>query len=217
MNGLSKSTEVVAPIAQSGQMSANGISLLDLAKINEEIKAVVELSRSIGLGAINAGLISNKCNAGNGSRGFGVATSELRQFSGKLENLMHKMEAAVFREIGEAATLQRLLSRRNALAMAEEKSEQCGVLTAKVVNMDVQIARGRASQMAWRRSLLSMLKNAEQISKGGFVTARVARLEAVGGGSLATTMTMAVSGVEDRVAGALEIIRKLTLEMERRT
>jgi len=194
--------------ANTGLIPAQGISLQDLAGINEDIKAVVELSRSIGLGAINAGLISNKCNSGSGSSGFAVAAMELRQFSGRLEALMHMMEEAVFQEIAAAATRQKLTRRRNELAKAESKSGR-GALLGLVANLNSAIMLDQGAQSSWWKALLSMLRRAEQIAKSGHVTARVARLEAVGGGGLATTMTMATSGIEERVLQALEIVRKL--------
>ena len=187
---------------------SQGISLQDLARLNEEIKAVVELSRGIGLGAINAGLISNKCNAGSGSRGFGVATAELRQFSGRLEEVMHKMAEAIFREISEAATLQKLNRRCKALADAEKESG-ANALSVQIASLNAEIAHGLNEQGSWREGLLALLLRAEQFARGGHITARMARLEAVDGGGLATTMTMAAANIEDLVLQALEIVKKL--------
>lgn len=198
--------------ANALRAAAQGISLQDLAHINEDIKSVVELSRSIGLGAINAGLIAHKCNSGSGARGFGVAATELRLFSNKLEAVMHTMEEAVFREIGAAARLRKLVRRRNALAAAENKSA-CGMLFDHIADLDAEILHGRGEQANWRKELLAMLRCAELNAKSGHVNARVARLEAVSGGSLAATMTMAAAGIEEQVLQVLGIVKKLFLQV----
>lgn len=187
---------------------AGVFSLQSLAMLNEEIKAVVGLSRSIGLGAINAGLISNKCNSGSGSRGFGIAAEELRQFSRKQEEVMHMMEEAVFREIAAAASLQKLVRRRNGLAAAESESGG-SALSARIARVDEAIRLGRCEQDEWRMSLLALLRRSEQSAKGGHVTARVARMEAVSGGAQAATMTMAAAGIEEQVLQAMDIVRNL--------
>ncbi|HZW26056.1 MAG TPA: hypothetical protein VFF26_11280 [Gallionella sp.] len=190
-------------------------SLQSLAMLNEDIKAVVELSRGIGLGAINAGLISNKCNSGSGSRGFGIAAEELRQFSRKQEEVMHMMEEAVFREIAAAAALQKLVRRRNGLAAAERESESgSAALSARIARVDEAIRQGRLEQDEWRRSLLALLRRSEQSAKGGHVTARVARMEAVSGGGQAATMTMAAAGIEEQVLQAMDIVRRLISQVK---
>lgn len=191
---------------------AGMFSLQSLAMLNEEIKAVVGLSRGIGLGAINAGLISNKCNSGSGSRGFGIAAEELRQFSRKQEEVMHMMEEAVFREIAAAATLQKLVRRRNGLAAAESESGG-SALSVRIARVDEAIRLGRQEQDEWRRNLLALLRRSEQSAKGGHVTARVARMEAVSGGAQAVTMTMAAAGIEEQVLQAMDIVRNLILQV----
>lgn len=194
------------------QMPVQLISLQKLAVINEDVKVVAQLARSIGLGALNAGLISNKCDAGSGSRGYGVAAVELRRFSAKLEGLLLTMAGEVFRQVGAAAALLNLFRRRNALCTVQSGSGRIA-LSSVVSGMDAEIARQLYLQGEWRKKFLLQLRRAEQISREGHITGRLARLEAVGGGSLAVSMSMAASGIEEQVLCVLEIVSRIVQQV----
>lgn len=192
-------------------MSA-GDRLRQISQANEKLKDVLRLSYQVGLGAINASLLARR--AGTASQGFRVAAAELGNFSHKMDEVMAIVETAIFEAVNAAAGLQKMVRRQQLLLLASKDSTREWEL-AWVDASGRNLARNVQSIETGQMQLLVFLNRARVQSSTGRVTARLARLEAVHGGSLAAAMGEAVLVIEETVTQIAEILRELTRQFEK--
>ncbi|MFA5242752.1 MAG: methyl-accepting chemotaxis protein [Sulfuricella sp.] len=183
-----------------------------VVRINEEIKKVVRISSEVNLVALNAMLTAKR--SGEKSRGFGVVSSELRVFSGKLEHFMTDLEAPIFELLkGVAQRLkQARVQRHFALAMLGGDSAK-RLLTPVVARKGAELAAGgEMVKRDWKR--LSMLLNrALQLCEMGGALSRSAKIEAVYGGDMTASLKQVSNQIEQTVESILTIIKALRSEM----
>lgn len=191
-------------------MSA-GDRLRQISRANERLKDVLRLSYQVGLGAINASLLARR--AGTASQGFRVAATELGNFSRKMDEVMAVVETAIFDAVNAAAGLQKMVRRQQLLLVASKDSTREREL-AWAVAYGQSFASNVQRVETGRMQLLVFLNRARVQSSTGRVTARLARLEAVHGGSLAPVMGEAVVVIEETVTQIVEILRELIRQFE---
>lgn len=183
-----------------------------VVRINEEIKKVVRISSEVNLVALNAMLTAKR--SGEKSRGFGVVSSELRVFSGKLEHFMTDLEAPVFELLkGVAQLLKQARVQRNfTLAMRGSESAK-RLLTPVMMRKEAELAVGREKvKRDWMR--LSMLLNrALQLCEMGGALSRSAKIEAVYGGDMTASLKQVSNQIEQTVESILDIIKTLRAEL----
>lgn len=183
-----------------------------VVRINEEIKKVVRISSEVNLVALNAMLTAKR--SGEKSRGFGVVSSELRVFSGKLEHFMTDLEAPIFELLkGVAQRLkQARVQRHFALAMLGGDSAK-RLLAPVVARKGAELAAGgEMVKRDWKR--LSMLLNrALQLCEMGGALSRSAKIEAVYGGDMTASLKQVSNQIEQTVESILAIIKALRSEM----
>ena len=183
-----------------------------VVRINEEIKKVVRISSEGNLVALNAMLTAKR--SGEKSRGFGVVSSELRVFSGKLEHFMTDLEAPIFELLkGVAQRLkQARVQRHFALAMLGGDSAK-RLLAPVVARKGAELAAGgEMVKRDWKR--LSMLLNrALQLCEMGGALSRSAKIEAVYGGDMTASLKQVSNQIEQTVESILAIIKALRSEM----
>jgi len=202
----------MAELKGSTEAMSAGDRLRQMSQINERLKDVLSLSYQVGLGAVNASLLARR--AGTASQGFRVATAELGNFSRKMDEVMAIIETAIFEAVNATAGLQKI-SHRQELFQAAVKYSTREREIAWVAASGRKLARNVQSIETARMQLLVYLNRARVQSGVGRVTARLARLEAVHGGSLAQAMGNAVLVIEETVTLIVEIIRELTRQFEK--
>lgn len=183
-----------------------------VVRINEEIKKVVRISSEVNLVALNAMLTAKR--SGEKSRGFGVVSSELRVFSGKLEHFMTDLEAPVFELLNGVAQLlkQARVQRHFTLAMRGSDSAK-RLLAPVMMRKEAELAVGREKvKRDWMR--LSMLLNrALQLCETGGALSRSAKIEAVYGGDMTASLKQVSNQIEQTVESILDIIKTLRAEL----
>lgn len=188
--------------------------LRSISQINERVKLVVTMSRQINIGAINARLLARK--SGSGSMGFRVAAAELGVFSQQLDNVMQAMEQTIQERLAATAFYLKLNKRRVLLVSASESNEdKC--LQVSIDKLTQQVYKVASRVEGGRPLLLAQWARANDLSQSGRVIGRLARLESVYGGTLASAMSSAVLTIEDIVMEIMAILRDLEMQLKGET
>jgi hypothetical protein len=182
-------------------------ALREMTRANEQLKGVRTMSRQVKLGAINARLLARQ--AGTASQGYRVAAAELGEFSRSLDQLLAGMEGTIFDAVKHTADLQNLQHRYQLFAKTSRTAN------SEHIRNCIASAQGRAAhcdEAIQERLflLLNQLIRAEQLAMTGRTVARLARLEAVQGATLAPAMTHAVAEIEATVVRIVDITRELS-------
>lgn len=119
-----------------------------IARINDQVKAVVAVSRSMNLIAINAMLTAKQ--AGERARGFTVVAGEMRVFSRQLDASMEVLHTAISRLVHDVAFLRKEQRQLRYLAVARDMTPANRSLLGPAVE-DARVVRGKPVRRAWRR------------------------------------------------------------------
>ncbi len=162
--------------------------------LNEEIKAVVDISRGLGLEAINAMLVSRR--AGESVKGFGVVSTELRAFSGRLATMMASLSADIAGLVQGVADLSREDRQYRALAEAHKTCDDCRGLEAALTRFNsARVRAATDNRQAWARAHLGLLRSLK-LCDNGRALARGAKIEAVYGGNMSGELGQAGLAIE---------------------
>lgn len=190
-----------------------GDCLRRTARINEEIKQVVRISTGINLTAVNAMLVAKR--AGERSRGYGVVSGELRNFSSKLEANMAGTTAMVCGMVRDVAFL---LDQRRSLRQMDRAvgmSERTAGLLGDAMGRKARtVAETRMKLQGLGNTLARQVDGSMRLCRTGSTLARSARIEAVYGGDMAATLEQVSREVEDRMAELLETLKSLDTEVQ---
>lgn len=183
-----------------------------VVRINEEIKKVMRISSEVNLVALNAMLTAKR--SGEKSRGFGVVSSELRVFSGKLEHFMSDLEAPIFELLkGVAQFLKQARVQRHFIVAMRGGEKAKRLLTPILARKEAELtASGEIVKRDWRR-LTMLLKRALQLCETGGALSRSAKIEAVYGGDMTASLKQVSNQIEQTVESILAIIKALRTEM----
>ena len=165
-----------------------------MVKINEEIKKVVNLSYGMSLVATNAMLVSKR--AGERSRGFGVVSSELRMFSGKLRETMNGLGLRIFDLINDVAAIQKQSHERDHLQRAIDQNDKMNEFMGDCfVRKEEVLLRISQSMEKDQDQLLSQVRRTLQLCDMGTSLARSAKIESVYGGDMSGTLKQVASQI----------------------
>lgn len=183
-----------------------------VVRINEEIKKVVRISSEVNLVALNAMLTAKR--SGEKSRGFGVVSSELRVFSGKLEHFMTDLEAPIFELLkGVAQLLKQARIQRHFAASLRGGDNARRLLAPVLARKEAELAAGgEMVKRNWRR-LSILLSRALQLCETGGALSRSAKIEAVYGGDMTASLKQVSNQIEQTVESILSIIKALRTEI----
>lgn len=189
--------------------SSQALSLDWMVQVNEEIKQVTNLSFGVNLVALNAMLVSKR--AGERSRGFGVVSSELRMFSGKLREAMSGLGLRIFDLVNEVAAMQKQSHERDHLQRAMGQGEKvCEFMGASFARKEEVLLQLTQSMAADRDHLLRQVRRTLQLCGMGTALARSAKIESVYGGDMSDTLKQVSSQIEGTIEEILGIL--ITLE-----
>jgi len=183
-----------------------------VVKINEEIKKVMRISSEVNLVALNAMLTAKR--SGEKSRGFGVVSSELRVFSGKLEHFMIDLKGPIFELLkGVAQLLRQARVQRHFVAAMCGGEKAKRLLTPLLARKEAELAASsEIVKRDWRR-LTMLLKRALQLCETGGALSRSAKIEAVYGGDMTASLKQVSNQIERTVESILSILKALRTEM----
>lgn len=188
--------------------------LRQVSRANEKMKTIVSLARHVDSRSINARLLARQ--AGTASQGFRVAAAELGAFSREMDSRMMIMETVIARAVNAAAEMRKLV-RRQQLFQAAAGDAVEGRIRNCVAAAAANVVHLAQESEANRRHLLMELGHAGRLGDTGRVVGRLARLEAVYGGSLAKVMAEAIADIEGTVAYMVDTMRELTRHLESMT
>ena len=190
---------------------SRALSLDWMVQVNEEIKKVTSLSFGVNMVALNAMLVSKR--AGDRSRGFGVVSSELRIFSGKLRDVMNGLGLRIFDLINDVAAMQKQSHERDhmnrAMGQGDKIREFMGASIARKEMHLVQIIQAMEKD---RDHLLLQVRRTLQLSDMGTSLARSAKIESVYAGDMSDTLKQ----VANQIEGIVEEILGILIALEAR-
>lgn len=190
-----------------------GDQLRRTARINEEIKQVVRISTGINLTAVNAMLVAKR--AGERSRGYGVVSGELRNFSSKLEDSMAATTALVCGMVRDVAFLLNQSRSQRQIDRAVGASERAAAHLGDAIARKARIAsESRMKLQGLGHTLARQVHGSMRLCRTGSTLARSARIEAVYGGDMATTLGQVSREVEDRMVELLETLKSLDADVQ---
>jgi len=184
-------------------------SLHRVVKANEDIKKVIRISSGVNLVALNAMLIAKR--SGERSRGFAVVSSELRLFSRNLDAAMNGLGELIFSLVRDAAAMQRQRQQHShfmAVMKANKSVRKWAEPTLARVEARMGVVEEEISQ-DWHRLRLQ-LNRVLQLCESGRSLSRSAKIEAVYGGDMSTTLKQVASQIEgtvDEIFSTLKLLR----------
>ena len=187
-----------------------------IAKINEEIKRIIELAEEISLAATNAILIARQ--AGSNAVGFSVVARELRMFSDKIAVAMQALSELIYQQVVITATKQKRLRNVIKLNQASEHNESAKILleTARV-SCQKEISEMETAISGILKSLRIAMKRTVKQCASGMVIARSAEIESAHGGEMTVELRQVARSVEDVVHNITIRIKQLEIELTKIT
>ncbi len=185
-----------------------GVDLLQIVRINEEIKRVVGVSFKINIMALNAIFLAKR--AGTAALGFGVLSNELRVFSQDLRTCMESLTGLIHDCVGEVSIVlqdirfTRLLGEAASIA---PQSAAPAILAQRYAENETHA--GKLAKL--RNQLKRALEDAFQMVELGGVLAKSAKIEAAYGQSFAVPLAQVsgeFDGVVEEIRGSLESLRR---------
>lgn len=183
---------------------SNDLALI--VRINEDIKSVVKLARSINLLALNAILLSRR--AGNVALGFGVISDELRLFSKTLTQTMQTLMQLSYASVQTVSLHQRHIRMNKLMTLASQQ------IAASDFRVDVQHSVER--ELLLRRNIIhtyeglrSLLGEAEDASRFGSVISRSLKIEATYGGNFSNMLAQIALDFGRYIDAIPEILNRL--------
>lgn len=190
--------------------AARASDLCRMVRINEEIKKVMGITDEVNLTALNAKFMAHK--SGGKAVGFGVVSTELRQFSKKLEHHMAVLEKLVFGMVSRAAYVGKQARLQGFL---EKAGRQCSdarlrrrleeVIKPKQDELDKIHFVVQRDYIGLRMEVARALK----LGRMGSTFAQRAKVEAVYGSELALALTQVSNQVEAAVQRTVDILKNI--------
>ncbi len=179
-----------------------------MVQVNEEIKKVTNLSFGVNLIALNAMLVSKR--AGERSRGFGVVSSELRVFSGKIREAMNGLGQRIYALINSVAAIQKQSHGRDHLqrvmGQGDKMREVMGASFARKEEALLKLTRSIETDQG---HLLRQVSRTLQLCDTGTSLARSAKIESVYGGDMSGTLRQVAIQIEGAIEEILGILKAL--------
>lgn len=187
-------------------------SLHRVVKVNEDIKKVIRISSGVNLVAINAMLIAKR--SGERSRGFAVVSSELRIFSHNLDASMIGLGALIFDLVRDTASMQNQQQERQHFLslVAQGKPTRNSVLPA-LARVEERIRRtGEKIDGDWLK-LRNQLNRVLQLCESGGSLSRSAKIEAVYGGDMSSTLKQVANQIDETVNEIFSTLKLLRMQL----
>ena len=178
-----------------------------VVRVNKGIREVIGISRRVNLVALNAMLAAQQ--SGIQARGFGVVSSELRQFSGQLDRQMRELDRFIYslvHTVAEAARIRR--HRAHFLGVADHSAAGDSLAGAQQRINAVQQQIDDDSDEGWR-GLRQRLNQALRLCGTGVALSRAAKIEAVYGSTPSCDLRQVADDIERAILSILGTLKQL--------
>ncbi|MBS0354923.1 MAG: hypothetical protein JSR83_13625 [Proteobacteria bacterium] len=189
----------------SSLSSTGGQSLQLVVEISAGIRQVTALSSQVNLVALNAMLAAKQ--AGSQARGFGIVSSELRQFSGQLDRQMHELGDFIgdlVHSVAESARIRLHVAHLDQIPAAIQPR-----LAGAAARIEARQARIDSDGSERWFGLGNRLDHALRLCSTGVALSRAAKIEAVYGQALAASLRQVADEIEDAIVTILGTIKQL--------
>lgn len=197
--------------AEFDEALARNDGLVRMAVANEHVKEVLRISAEVNLVALNAMLAAH--GAGEGARGFGVVSSELRTLSRSLDQEMLKLVETFSGVVRGTAVLQkqrrilRLLNQAN-------RGERAGTLLGGLLqHKNGELQEADLVIRTRRQYVENQVARTLRLCATGHALARSAKIEAIYGGAMAATLRHVAEQIEVAVGRILAELKQIQLQM----
>jgi hypothetical protein len=185
------------------------LDLLNIVRINEEIKVVVAVALRINIMALNAIFLAKR--AGSTALGFGVLSNELRNFSSELRETMLSLDGLIHASVEEVSVLLQD-SRRNGILRIAAAASPANTNLRVVVERSARHTEEYCAKLSiLKRALRSSLDDAYRLVELGGVLAKSAKIEAAYGGGFSAALAQVsgeFDGVVESIRGSLDTLRR---------
>ena len=182
---------------------AGGRPLQLVVEISAGIRQVTALSRQVNLVALNAMLAAKQA----GSQARGIVSGELRQFSGQLDRQMHELGDFIgdlVHSVAESARIRLHVAHLDQIPAAIQPR-----LAGAATRIEARQAQIDSDGSERWFGLGNRLDHALRLCNTGIALSRAAKIEAVYGQALATSLRQVADEIEDAIITILGTIKQL--------
>lgn len=197
--------------AEFEESLARSDGLAQMALANEYVKEVMRISSEVNLVALNAMLAAH--GAGEGSRGFGVVSSELRALSRRLDGEMLALVETFSGVVRDTAVLQKQRRILRLLNVANRNDRTAGLLGGLLLRKGNELREADRTIRERRQSVESQVGRTLRLCATGHALARSAKIEAVYGGAMVATLRQVANQIEDAVSEILAALKQIQVQM----
>lgn len=185
--------------------------LMRMAAANEHVKDVLRISAEVNLVALNAMLAAH--GAGEGSRGFGVVSSELRALSRGLDREMLKLVETFSGVVRGTAVLQQQRRMLRLLHEAQGAGRGAETLAALLQRKGCELQEADRAIRSRRQYVATQVERTLRLCETGHALARSAKIESVYGGAMVATLRQVANQIEEAVGRILAALKQIQVQM----
>lgn len=185
--------------------------LMRMAVANEYVKEVLRISAEVNLVALNAMLAAH--GAGEGSRGFGVVSSELRALSRNLDREMLKLVETFSGVVRGTAVLQKQRRMLRLLHAAKGVGHGADELIKLLQCKTRELEEADLTIHSRRQYVQNQVERTLRLCATGHALARSAKIESVYGGAMVATLRQVAEQIEIAVGQILAALKQIQLQM----
>lgn len=190
---------------------AQSDGLMRMAVANEHVKKVLRISAEVNLVALNAMLAAH--GAGEGSRGFGVVSSELRVLSRSLDREMFKLVETFSGVVRGTAVLQQQRHVLRLLSEANRGERTAGLLGGLLHRKNSELQEADQAIRFKRQYVQNQVERTLRLCATGHALARSAKIEAVYGGAMVAVLRQVADQIEEAVSQILMALKQIQHQM----
>lgn len=190
---------------------ARSDGLRQMAVANEHVKEVMRISSEVNLVALNAMLAAH--SAGEGSRGFGVVSSELRELSRRLDREMLSLVETFSDVVRDTAVQQKQRHMLRLLSLANQGGQSASLLGGLLLRKENELREENRIIRAKRQFVESKVEHTLRLCSTGHALARSAKIEAVYGGAMTATLRQVANQIEVAVGQILAALKQIQVQM----
>lgn len=182
-----------------------------MALANERVKDVMRVSAEVNLVALNAMLAAH--GAGEGSRGFGVVSFELRALSRRLDREMLNLVETFSGVVRDTAVLQKRRRMLRLLNQANRGEQAAGLLGGLLLRKGNELHEADRMIRDKRQFVGAQVDRTLRLCATGHALARSAKIEAVYGGAMVVTLRQVANQIEEAVSQILATLKQIQMQM----
>jgi hypothetical protein len=190
---------------------ARSDGLMRMALANERVKDVMRVSAEVNLVALNAMLAAH--GAGEGSRGFGVVSFELRALSRRLDREMLNLVETFSGVVRDTAVLQKRRRMLRLLNQANRGEQAAGLLGGLLLRKGNELHEADRMIRDKRQFVGAQVDRTLRLCATGHALARSAKIEAVYGGAMVVTLRQVANQIEEAVSQILATLKQIQMQM----